>query len=156
MGYSNPKLGPRFWADVEGTFSTPNSGDYEWGIACCGTAILYINGNMVIDNATSQEPGDTFFGRGSTEKKKIISMEGGHDYQILLQFGSLPTSKIYKEGVVAYGAGAGRIGAWPVTNPETAIINAARLAGKCKYTIVCVGLNVSLQSNLFLILLLIT
>ncbi|KAJ5213627.1 Glycoside hydrolase family 3 [Penicillium cf. viridicatum] len=142
MGYSHPKLGPQFWADAEGTFCTDETGDYEWGIACCGTASLFIDGTMIIDNTTIQQPGNSFFGRGSTEKKAVTHIEGGQNYQIKLQFGSLPTSKIYKEGVVAYGSGAGCIGVWPVSKPDKAIARAAALARKCKYTIVCVVLDV--------------
>lgn len=142
MGYSHSKLGPRFWADVEGTVRVPEDGDYEWGIACCGTAVLFLDGDEVIDNATLQQPGNSFFGRGTTEKKTVIPMQARRDYNVLLQFGSLPTSKIYKEGVVAYGAGAGRIGMWPVVDPLAAIEDAAAIAKKCRYCIVCVGLDV--------------
>lgn len=142
MGYSHRKLGPQFWADVEGTFCADETGDYEWGIACCGTASLFIDETMIIDNTTIQQPGNSFFGRGTTEKKAVMHMKGGQNYHIKVQFGSLPTSKIYKEGVVAYGGGAGRIGVWPVSDPEKAIARAASLAKKCKYTILCVGLDV--------------
>ncbi|VUC32424.1 unnamed protein product [Clonostachys rosea] len=147
MGYSHPKLGPRFWADVEGTVRVAEDGNYELGIACCGTAVLFVDGNMIIDNASSQEPGNSFFGRGTTEKKANLNLKAGREYQILLQFGSLPTSKIYKEGVVAYGAGAGRIGMWPVVDPDEAIAKAVTLARKCKYTVVCVGLDKDLESE---------
>lgn len=142
MGYSHRKLGPQFWADVEGTFCVDETGDYEWGIACCGTASLFIDETMIIDNTTMQQPGNSFFGRGSTEKKAVMRIKGGQKYRIKVQFGSLPTSKIYKEGVVAYGGGAGRIGVWPVSDPDEAIARAASLAKKCKYTILCVGLDV--------------
>jgi PA14 domain. len=141
VGYSHPKLGPQFWADVEGTFCADKTGDYKWSIACCGTASLFIDGIMIIENTTIQQPGNSFFRRGSTEKKAVTYIEEGQNYQIKLQFGSLPTSKIYKQGVVAYGAGAGRIGIWPVSDPDKAISRAAALASKCKYTIV-LGLNV--------------
>ncbi|KAF7530740.1 hypothetical protein PCG10_000250 [Penicillium crustosum] len=147
MGYSHRKLGPQFWADVEGTFCADETGDYEWGIACCGTASLFIDETMIIDNTTIQQPGNSFFGRGTTEKKAVMHMKGGQNYHIKVQFGSLPTSKIYKEGVVAYGGGAGRIGVWPVSDPEKAIARAASLAKKCKYTILCVGLDKELESE---------
>ncbi|OQD96043.1 hypothetical protein PENSOL_c017G11380 [Penicillium solitum] len=147
MGYSHPKLGPQFWADVEGTFCVEETGDYEWGIACCGTASLFIDGTMIIDNTTIQEPGNSFFGRGTTEEKAVARIKGGQDYHIKVEFGSLPTSKIYKEGVVAYGGGAGRIGVWPVSNSDKAIARAAALASKCKYTILCVGLDKELESE---------
>ncbi|KAH8658528.1 glycoside hydrolase superfamily [Ilyonectria robusta] len=147
MGYSHPKLGARFWADVEGTFRALETNQYEWGIACCGTASLLIDGDLIIDNTSDQKPGNSFFGRGTTEEKAILGMEKDRDYQILLQFGSLPTSMIYKEGVVAYGPGAGRIGVWPVEDADTAIEEAASIARKCKYTVVCVGLDKDLESE---------
>ncbi|KAJ5932274.1 hypothetical protein N7516_006763 [Penicillium verrucosum] len=134
--YSHAKLGPEFWVDVEGTFCADETGDYEWGIACCGTASLFIDGAMVIDNTTTQQPGNSFFGRGSTEKKAVMHIEEGQNYKIKVEFGSLPTLKIHKEGVVAYGgAGAGRIGVWPVSDPDKTIPRAAALAARCKYTI---------------------
>ncbi|CAI7627936.1 unnamed protein product [Penicillium viridicatum] len=149
MGYSHRKLGPEFWADVEGRFCADKTGDYEWGIACCGTASLFIDGTMIIDNTTIQQPGTSFFGRGSTEKKAVMHIEAGQNYEIKVQFGSFPTSKIYKAGVVADGAGAGRIGVWPVSDPDKGIARAAALASKCKYTIVCVGLDEELESEGF-------
>lgn len=143
MGYTHPRLGTYFWADIEGTYRTPESGEYHWGIACCGTANLFVDDELLIDNTTDQKPGNTFFGRGTIEEKTIIKMKAGKNYHIRLQFGSLPTSKIYREGVVAYGPGAGRIGVAPVVNEDEIIGTAVKLAKKCKYTVVCVGLDVS-------------
>ncbi|RDW65085.1 hypothetical protein BP6252_10736 [Coleophoma cylindrospora] len=147
MGYSHPRISARFWTDVEGVFQPSESATFEWGIACYGTASLFIDDQLVIDNTTNQEAGNTFFGKGTTEKKCLLDMEKGTSYKIRLEFGSAATTKVIKPGVVSYGGGAGRIGAAPMTDPESSIERAVQLAKRCKHTIMCVGLDKDLESE---------
>ncbi|PVH74233.1 glycoside hydrolase family 3 protein [Cadophora sp. DSE1049] len=147
MGYSHPRLDTRFWTTVEGTYVPSETGKFEWGISCYGTSSLFIDEKLIIDNTTNQEAGNSFFGKGTTEKRCVLEMEKGTGYKIRLEFGSAATTKVIKPGVVSYGGGAGRIGAVALVDPKAAIERAVMLAKKCKHTILCVGLDKEWESE---------
>ncbi|CZR61435.1 related beta-glucosidase K [Phialocephala subalpina] len=123
MGYSHPGLDTRFWADVEGTYIPLETEKFEWGIACYGTLSLFIDEKLIIDNTSSQEAGNSFFGKGTTERD------------------------VTKPGVVNYGGGAGRIGVVKLIDHEVAIERAVMLAKRCMHTILCVGLDKEWESE---------
>ncbi|KAH8662620.1 glycosyl hydrolase family 3 N terminal domain-containing protein [Xylariales sp. PMI_506] len=148
-GFGHPRLGKTFWADVECTYTPIETTDYNWGVASFGTTSLYIDGNLTVDNTTNQKAGNAFFGKGSTMETAVVAMEAGRKYNIKVEFGSSTLSKLVKRGVVSYGGGAGRIGCLPVIQPEESIRRAADLAKRCKYTIVCAGLNKDWESEGF-------
>jgi len=143
MGYGHPRLGKVFYADVECVYKAAETGKFSWGVASFGTTTLYVDGKLVVDNTTVQRSGNAFFGKGSEMETGTVDMEAGKDYQIKVEFGSAATSKIVKQGVLSYGGGAGRIGCVAMIEPEEAIERAVKLAKKCKYTVLCAGLNVS-------------
>ena len=62
----------------------------------------------------------------------MVAMQEGREYRVRVEFGSLPTTKVYKEGVVAYGAGAGRVGVAPVEDAAAGIARAA--SRSCAWT----------------------
>lgn len=143
MGYGHPKLGHTFYADVECIYTPLETGDHSWGLACYGTTSLFIDGKLIIDNTTKQRSGNGFFGKGTAMETGILYMEAGKEYHVKIEFGSAATSKIVKKGVVRYGGGAGRVGCVRVFDAEAGIRRAVELAKRCKYTILCAGLNVS-------------
>ncbi|TVY34455.1 putative beta-glucosidase K [Lachnellula subtilissima] len=128
MDYRNARLGGLFYASVEGLFTAPATGDFEFGVTTYGSGDLYINDKLLIDNTTVQEPGSTFFGKGTAEKTGLIYMEENKEYKLRLEFASGPSSKIQKPGVVNLGGGAGRIGAILVQDENLSIARAVALA----------------------------
>ncbi|OJJ47178.1 hypothetical protein ASPZODRAFT_141931 [Penicilliopsis zonata CBS 506.65] len=149
MDYNrNPRLNyDLFYATVEADFTPDVSGLWEFGLTVCGTADLYINDQLVIENSTNQVAGEAFFRKGTKEKIDKIFLEKDVTYKLRIEFGSAKTSKLMQVGVVSFGGGGARLGAKPVSNLEADISRAARLAAESDYVIVCTGLNSDFESE---------
>jgi beta-glucosidase len=51
MDYQHPKLTTNTWyTETEGQFTPKESGDYIFSLSVAGTAILYVDGRLVVDN----------------------------------------------------------------------------------------------------------
>jgi beta-glucosidase len=146
MDFSHPRLDKLFYADVEGFFTAPSTGEFEFGLAVYGSASLFINDNLVIDNKTKQNSGRFFFGKGTIEEKQVVELVKGQSYKINVEFGSSATAKLVKPGVVQFGGGASRLGMLAVIDEDEAIARAVKLAKENKYTILMAGLSVNLFS----------
>ena len=77
-----PSLSVRFTGELQPEFS----GEYDFEIFSIGPSRLFINGETQIDNWTSQDPGDAFFGMGSAPKRKTISFEEGKTYLLEVEY----------------------------------------------------------------------
>ena len=77
-----PSLSVRFTGELQPEFS----GKYDFEIFSIGPSRLSINGETQIDNWTSQDPGDAFFGMGSAPKRKTISFEEGKIYLLEIEY----------------------------------------------------------------------
>lgn len=108
-----------------------------------GTAKLYVDSKMVIDNETAQRQGSVFYGCGTVEEKGIIQVTKGASYHIKVVFASAPTNKLGAGGVVRFGGGGIRIGGCPIMDPKMEIEKAKIMAEKVDQVIICAGLNVS-------------
>ena len=145
MDYNrNPRLNYNlFYATVDTDFTPDVGGLWDFGLTVCGTADLYIDGELVIENSKDQQPGDAFFKKGTAEKIVQVMMEAGKSYRLRIEFGSANTSNLMGVGVVSFGGGGARLGACPSTNTENCIARAVALAAKSDYVILCTGLSVS-------------
>ena len=66
---------------------TPDiSGSHEFEIFGIGQCRLLIDGNELIDNWTSTEPGEAFFTFGSAAKKGVMNLKKGITYKIEVQY----------------------------------------------------------------------
>ena len=66
---------------------TPDiSGSHEFEIFGIGQCRLLIDGNELIDNWTSTEPGEAFFTFGSAAKKGVMNFKKGITYKIEVQY----------------------------------------------------------------------
>lgn len=93
--YKNLKIGSDFWyAEIDGYLIADENGEYEFGVSVYGTAKLFVDNRLVVDNETNQVQGTTFFGSGSIEEKGTISVKKGQKYHIRVDFGSGATSKL--------------------------------------------------------------
>lgn len=127
-----------YYVDFEGIFTPDKSGVYEFGCSCLGTAQVFINDKLLVDNKTKQELGDAFFlGMGTREEKADIELKEGVEYNIRVEFGTALTSAIndkFEAGGVYFGA------ALKVT-PQEQIDQAVELAKKVDKVILCIGLT---------------
>jgi beta-glucosidase len=134
-----------FYAEIE-TYLTPEVDEtWDFGLTVQGTARLFIDGVELIDNATTQVLGHSFFGAGTIEEQKSMALDSGRSYKLLIEFASAVTSKLKKKSVVAQKKGGVRLGGAPRLNPEEAIEQAVALARETDQVVVFAGLNVSFQ-----------
>ena len=77
-----PSLSVRF----SGELQPEHSGEYNFEIFSIGPSKLSINGETLIDNWSSQEPGDAFFGMGSAPKREKIKFEKGKTYSLGVEY----------------------------------------------------------------------
>jgi len=147
VDYYNPKLKSKLWyADFEGSFVAEEDCTYELGLIVCGTANLFVNGKLVIDNSTSQRQGDAFFGAATVEEKGRVELKKGETYSFKVEFASAPSSKL-QGGNVVFGGGALRIGGCKVIDNKAEITKAAALAKDADQVIICSGLNADWETE---------
>ncbi|ORY56324.1 glycosyl hydrolase family 3 N terminal domain-containing protein [Pseudomassariella vexata] len=147
VDYTNPKLKSNLWyATFEGSLVAEEDCTYEFGLVVSGTANLYVNDELVVDNTEKQTLGDAFFGSATIEEKGYYKMEKGKTYNFKVNFGSAPTSKLSGNTVLQSG-GALRIGGCKVIDPKAEIAHAAELAKSADQVIICAGLNADWETE---------
>ncbi|GFF61199.1 probable beta-glucosidase H [Aspergillus udagawae] len=150
MDYNAPGLNRGlFWATLIGEFTPDVSGLWDFGLTVFGTATLFVDDEMVIDNTTRQTRGTAFFGKGTVQEVGSKQLTAGQTYKIRIEFGSANTSPMKAIGVVHFGGGAAHLGACLHMDQEQMIANAVKVAAEADYTIVCTGLNRDWESEGF-------
>lgn len=135
------KDGGAFYADFTGTLRPEVSADYEFSCNVLGTVRIYVDSKLLIDNATSQTRGDSFFGQGTRDEVAKVFLEKGRKYEIRADFGSLATSPLDVPLASAFGGGGLRLGCSRVFDSQDEIKSAVDLAKQCEQVVLCVGLN---------------
>ena len=136
-----------YYIDVEGSLKVEESGAYEFGVAVWGTAKLFINDKLVIDNSVNQIRGPSFTNLGTIEVKNTITLEAGYDYNLKIEFGSIPTSTIKSEGSPPFGGGGIQFGFAKVIDADEEIANAVSIAKNVDKVVLCIGLNQEWESE---------
>lgn len=151
MDYNNiPELNRAlFWAALVGDFTPDISGTWDFGLSVFGTANLYVNDELVIDNTTRQTRGTAFFGKGTVEELGSRELVGGETYKLRVEFGSANTTTMETIGMVNFGGGAAHLGACLRMSPEDMIEKAVKAAEEADCTIICTGLNGDWESEGF-------
>jgi beta-glucosidase len=132
-----------FYVTVEADFIPDSSQLWDFSVSCHGTADLYIDDELLIDNSTKQTAGGSFFSLGTVDVYGSKEVVAGTTYKLRLQFGSASTSKLDIVGGLAFGGGGARIGAYPRVSVEEDIRRAEKIASEADVTIICTGLSVS-------------
>ncbi|QSZ32943.1 hypothetical protein DSL72_002526 [Monilinia vaccinii-corymbosi] len=142
MDYYCPNIKDElWWADIEGYLTAEEDCDFELGLGVYGTANLYVDSKLIIDNSTKQARGTMFFACGTVEERGVISLKKGQKYHIKVEFASAPTCKLDKGENVLIGPGAIRIGGAKIIDSDQEIARAAELAKEADQVIICAGLN---------------
>lgn len=99
VDYKHPKItSSLYYAEFTATLTPEESGNYDFSLAVAGTAKLYIDDEIIIDNETKQTAGPSFFGLGTVEEVGSRILEAGRSYNIMVKFGTYPTSMVKKSG----------------------------------------------------------
>jgi beta-glucosidase len=150
LGFRHPKLtDPLWWAAVEFNLKPDSDVEYDFGLSVYGTGKLFVNDELVVDNATTQKPGGSFFGLGTAEIIGSKLLRGGQEYSIRVEYASAPTSKLLAGGKVQFPGGGIRIGGAPKIDARQEIIKAVEIAKTAEKVVLCIGLNVSSPYILF-------
>jgi len=77
-----------FSVRLRGTFTAPEAGIFQFGLASVGESHLFIDGNEVITNKGAAAEGDSFSGEG--ERTFEIDMKAGQSFELVVEFISNP------------------------------------------------------------------
>lgn len=150
MDYTHPKVpGDLYYATLEGLFEPPESGYYDFGLTVAGTGLLYIDGELVVDNKTEQRHGTSFFGIGTLEERGSRYLEAGKQHRLFVEYSTAPTSNLKHHGVVSFGPGGVRLGGCRQLDAERGTEEAVKLASEADQVVVCVGLTGDWESEGF-------
>ncbi|KAJ6093067.1 Beta-glucosidase [Penicillium sp. IBT 16267x] len=147
MDYDHPDLQTIWYADAEGYFVPEESGIYDFGLTVNGTAKLYVDGKLVIDNTVNQRPGTSFFGSGTMEEMFSLELEAGKKYKVLIQWACGKTSTFKVPGVVDLGHGGFHFGACKQLCPQAGIEQAVKVAASVDQVVLVAGLNGEWESE---------
>ncbi|KAI1761090.1 beta-glucosidase [Hypoxylon sp. FL1150] len=136
-----------FYVEVEGTIKPETDEEYLFSLTVNGTGRPYVDGEEIVDNETTQRPGDSFFGSGTAEEVGSKHLKKGQSYTVLVQFGTAPTSKISKGGATQMGVGGLQIGGCIKTDRAALLEEAVAVAKSVDQVILSVGLNSEWESE---------
>lgn len=146
--YKHPQVTSHlFYGEIDATFAPEETCDYEFSCSVAGTAKIFVDGELVVDNMTKQRPGDSFFGSGTEEEIGSIHLEAGKTYNVHVEFGTLPTITFKRDGVTAFGAGGLRIGCYRKVDNQVELERAVKLAKQVDQVILVAGLNSDWESE---------
>lgn len=148
MDYKHPLLKtPLYWLELRGTFTPSETAEYEFGLTCAGTGKIFVNDECIVDNETTQQLGDSFFGAGTVEEIGVLHLEKDTTYDIRIPLGTYPTMTLIKPGVSDVGAGGFRVGLSKRIDRAAELKQAVRLAQQVDQVVLCVGLNQEWESE---------
>ena len=149
IDYSNENVDTRgtWYAELTGSFTADFDGEFELGLVVCGTAKLFVNDTLVIDNASVQRQGDAFYGSATVEETGRVRVRKGEEYLVRVEFGSAETCKLPGITGLLNGGGSLRIGGCRVIDAAEEIQAAVALAAEAEQVIVCVGLNADWETE---------
>ncbi|CAH6722521.1 putative probable beta-glucosidase I [[Candida] jaroonii] len=141
--YRHPKIkNDLYFIDIEGIFVPDETGEYIFGCTVLGTALLYVDNKLLVDNKTHQKKGTSFFNSGSVEVSNTIYLEKDAKYKIRLEFGSRPTFSAPDATVVDFGGGGGiNFGAIKKIDPDEEIEKAVKIAKNNDKVVLSIGLT---------------
>ncbi|KAM0541955.1 hypothetical protein ACHAPJ_013017 [Fusarium lateritium] len=142
MDYAHPAIeGPVYYAQLEGVFDVEEDGEYMFGLSVYGTAKLFADGDLLIDNATRQTRGQSFFGAGTREEIGLLTLKADQKVHLRVDFGTAPTQSTTSVGTTNMGSGGFRLGCKKITDTEQDIQSAVEIAKDADQVIICAGLS---------------
>lgn len=147
--YNNPAVEKGiYYMDVTTSVTPDETGEYEFSLTVCGTAQLFVDGKLIVDNKTHQTAGSSFLGAGTIDVIGKVHLEAGKTYEILTEFGSGPTSTLKRNDAIDFGGALG-IGIARVIDHQEEIEKAAVLAKSVDKVVLTIGLNQEWESEGF-------
>jgi beta-glucosidase len=147
-GFDRQDLAHIWHVDAEGIFTAPESGLYDFGLCVYGTARLYIDDELIVDNVENQRSGPSFIGCGTVEETGTKELVAGQQYRIFLRWASANSStRVKPDGVVLFGHGGFRIAGCKRLDFDVSIMEAADLARSVDQVVLFTGLSGEWESE---------
>lgn len=115
------------------TVTAPQDGTYEFSLASAGLSRLSVDGTALVDNWDAWTQGDTYFGFGSDEVRRSLTLSAG-PHELSVAFKPYPIDN----GIAGFNAV--RIG-FRAEPDGGSVAQAAALAARADYAVVCIGTN---------------
>ncbi|RCK67058.1 putative beta-glucosidase I [Candida viswanathii] len=135
-----------YYVDFEAEFTPEETAEYAFGVTVVGTAQLFIDGELVVDNKTKQTKGESFFNCGTIEERGTRKLTKGKTYKITVEFGSAPTYTLGGRGAEYFGGGI-NLGMAKVIDDKDEIAHAVEIAKSVDKVVLCIGLNGEWESE---------
>ncbi|THW62261.1 hypothetical protein D6D20_04410, partial [Aureobasidium pullulans] len=147
-GFDRQDLAHIWHVDAEGIFTAAESGLYDFGLCVYGTARLYIDDELIVDNVENQRSGPSFIGCGTVEETGTKELVAGQHYKIFLRWASANSStRVKPDGVVLFGHGGFRIAGCKRLDFDVSIMEAADLARSVDQVVLFTGLSGEWESE---------
>ena len=131
LGAFSEKVDPAsFSVRCTGRYTPEHPGAHRFGLVSAGLSRLRVDGQLIVDNWTRQERGDSFYGVGSSEVTAALELVAGAAVEIAVEFskqGPLPMAGL-------------RAGVEPPLGGD-AMESAVAAAGSADAAVVVVGLD---------------
>lgn len=147
--YIPPNDGDTFYGELEGYLNIETSGVFDLSITVIGTADLYIDDTLLINNSSNQKPGSFFFNLCTIEKKASLYLEANHTYKVVIKFGSAKTSNVTTKPDALKLKCLIRFGCSPCYVFESELEKAITVAQSAEQVALVVGLNKDIESEGF-------
>ncbi len=136
-----PDLDPSdFSVRFQGAFTPRETGDYTFALVSAGLSRLFVDDALVVDNWTSQEKGDAWFGAGSKEKTAQVTLTEGKAVNVRIEYASKGT------GGPLGNMGGLRVGLLPPI-PSDLMERAEAAARDADAAVVVVGLSAEWETE---------
>ncbi|KAF2128277.1 glycoside hydrolase family 3 protein [Dothidotthia symphoricarpi CBS 119687] len=142
FNYEHPeRIDKENWhVNIEGFLTATESGPYDFGVSVQGTASLYVDGKLVVDNTHNQTFGEGFFRAGTIEVVGTVNLVAGQTYNVLVHWAGAHTSELIKNSPLTFHPGGIRLGGCMKLDVESSIAAAAKLAAEFDQVVVLAGL----------------
>ncbi|KAK4685009.1 beta-glucosidase, partial [Tremellales sp. Uapishka_1] len=145
--FTHPDLGTDYYTEIKAIFTAPITGEYEFGSTVTGQGMLWVDDKVVIDNTSGQTRCGNYFGNGSEERKGTLPVVKGQKYQVRYLLDTRAPPDLPKANDSPLVCNAGRLGAFPVIDPDQEIENAVALAKESDVALIIAGLNADWESE---------
>ncbi|RFU25310.1 hypothetical protein B7463_g11026, partial [Scytalidium lignicola] len=137
----DPIDGENWHVDIEGYLIATHSGPFDFGVSVQGTANLFVDGKLVVDNTNNQVFGKGFFRAGTVEKISTVDIIEGETYHVLVHWAGAHTSELIKNSPLTFHPGGIRIGGCAQIDIDSSIKAASQIAGQVDQVVVLAGLT---------------
>ena len=76
----------KFSVRFSGIFTPKETGTHTFGLMSAGYSKMFIDGNEIIDNWTTQTRGESFYSLGTIEEKAEIELEANREYELTIEY----------------------------------------------------------------------